>query len=148
MWYEIAPRLHILSSRYDRSNVALWVLAHPFGKRSSYSKVIQRPIASFEYSKTYIPSIRSFNLSRKLEQLTICFNVLPTSNRCYNDINCPRHRVYDCKRHWDRSINPPRPRSCLDRSETGKKNFFEHLLQTPGIDPGTFCAANRAHVAT
>ena len=29
-----------------------------------------------------------------------------------------------------------------------KKTKEEHLLQTPGIEPGTVCAANRANIAT
>ena len=36
-------------------------------------------------------------------------------------------------------VTPPK------EGQKGKKN---HVLQTPGIEPGTVCAANRAHVAT
>ena len=32
--------------------------------------------------------------------------------------------------------------------QKGKKEVLEHLLQTPGIEPGTFCATNSAHFAT
>jgi hypothetical protein len=49
------------------------------------------------------------------------------------------------------SINQPTPQTTKRPPSQQQKDIPTregHLLQTPGIEPGTVCATNRAHVAT
>jgi len=84
----------------------------------------------------------------KLRDIDLEKIILASDSCCYDNRDGKQARIKNNPLFQLDEYRTSLSRSSNGRSLSHAKKTKDNLLQTPGIEPGTVCAANRAHVAT